>query len=34
MATAGVVYYVWMRAAIARGTTPEIQVFGKRLRTP
>ncbi len=33
MATAGVVYYVWMRAAIARGTTPEIQVFGKRLRT-
>ena len=31
MATAGIVYYAWMRVAIARGTTPEIQVFGKRL---
>lgn len=31
MTTAGIVYYVWMRVAIARGTTPEIQVFGRRL---
>lgn len=33
MASAGVVYYVWMRWALSKGTTPEIQIFGRRLQT-
>jgi cytosine permease len=27
---AGLVYYTWMRLARARGTTPEIQLFGAK----
>ena len=31
MATAGIIYYVWMRLALARGTTPERQLGLKEL---
>ena len=30
---AGVIYYTWMRLALARGTTPEIQMFGTKRET-
>ena len=33
MFTAGVVYYVWMRIALARGTTPEAQLLGTKTRS-
>ncbi len=29
MLAAGLIYYIWMRLALARGTTPEAQLFGK-----
>ena len=27
---AGLIYYVWMRWALGKGTTPEVQLFGVR----
>jgi cytosine permease len=30
MAAAGIVYFIWMRLALSRGTTPEVQLFGSR----
>ncbi len=34
MLAAGLVYYVWMRYALAKGTTPEVQVFRTNPRPP
>ena len=33
MSAAGLIYYVWMKTALAKGTTPEAQLFGAKNAT-